>query len=132
LLLLWVVISLGRYMWAIAQYISEAKEIDPSLGKLVFGLEAFLITNGFVYVIAHQVFGDPFVLIVLGFFIGFVMAMPKIVARRATEDGRRATDDRRQMTEDRGPATDEGRSTDDRSTGYASPVVSRPSPVGTQ
>lgn len=77
-LLLWLVISLARYMWAIAQYITQTRDVDTSLGRLVFGLEAFLITNGFVYVIAHQVFGDPFVLIVLGFFLGFVLAMPKM------------------------------------------------------
>ena len=113
LLLLWLVISLARYMWAIAQDIAQAKDLDPSLGKLVFGLEAFLITNGFVYVIAHQVFGDPFVLIVLGFFIGFVMAMPKRVMRR-TEERRQATADRRRATRDRRLATDDRAVTEDR------------------
>jgi hypothetical protein len=91
LLLLWLTISFGRYMWAITQYITQARDLDPSLRKLVFGLEAFLITNGFVYVIAHQVFGDPFVLIVLGFFLGFVIAMPKMQKSQKTGDKRRAT-----------------------------------------
>jgi len=127
LLLLWLVISLGRYMWAIAKDIAQAKDVDPSLGKLVFGLEAFLITNGFVFVIAHQVFGDPFVLIVLGFFIGFVMAMPKMVMRNA-DDRRRATDDRRRATDERAETEDRRATTGDRrrttGDGTPSPVSS--------
>jgi hypothetical protein len=81
-LLLWLAISLARYLWSV---LSVIKEGDPQLSKLAFGLLAFLVTNGFVYAIAHQVFGDPFVLIILGFFLGFVMAMPRIV-----QNGQRA------------------------------------------
>ena len=77
-LLLWLVISLARYLWAIILYTTRSKDVDPALSKIVFGLAAFLVTNGFVYIVAHQVFGDPFVLIVMGFFLGFVMAAPKM------------------------------------------------------
>ncbi|MEK6285236.1 MAG: hypothetical protein AABO57_05805 [Acidobacteriota bacterium] len=90
ILLLWLVISLARYMWSIILYITFVREVDPALSKLIFGLVAFLMTNGFVYTTAHQVFGDPFVLIVLGFFLGFVMAMPKMLMRK-TDDRRRTT-----------------------------------------
>ena len=83
LLLLWLVIGLARYMWSIIKYITVVRTVNPSQSKLIFGLVAFLITNAFVYVIAHQAFGDPFVLIVLGFFLGFVMAMPKMLAGEA-------------------------------------------------
>ena len=82
LLLLWVTVSLARYMWSIIRYITDLKDVDPSLAKLIFGLVAFLLTNGFVYVIAHQVFGDPFILIILGFFTGFIVAMPKMLRRK--------------------------------------------------
>ena len=94
-LMLWLVISLGRYVWSILRYTTEAEGLDPSLKKLALGLVAFLVTNAFVYTIAHQVFGDPFVLIVLGLFLGFVMAIPKIANRRIEE--RRAGNDRRSM-----------------------------------
>jgi len=86
-LLLWLVVSFARYLWLILK-LPSVREVDPTLSKLTFGLIAFLATNGVVYVIAHQVFGDPFVLIILGFFLGFVMAAPKIVMR---DDRRRAT-----------------------------------------
>jgi hypothetical protein len=143
LLLLWLVINLARYMWTIAQYITTARDVDPSLGKLVFGLQAFLITNGFVFVIAHQVFGDPFVLIVLGFFIGFVLAMPKMVMRTteerrlATEDRRRGANDRPEIDDRRQTTGDRRRTPDGRSTvndrrpipAYASPGPDLPSSI---
>jgi hypothetical protein len=78
LLLLLVVVSFGRYLWSIIRYIKDTKELDPVLAKLAFGFMAFLFTNGFVYMIGHQVFGDPFVLIMLGFFLGFVIATPRM------------------------------------------------------
>jgi hypothetical protein len=80
ILLLWMAVAMARYLWSIGTVL---RDDDPVLSKLAFGLLAFLVTNGFVYAIAHQVFGDPFILIILGFFLGFVMAMPKMV-RRAT------------------------------------------------
>lgn len=78
ILLLWVIVCLARYIWSIILYTTRSKDVDPALSKIVFGLAAFLVTNGFVYIVAHQVFGDPFVLVVLGFFLGFVMATPKM------------------------------------------------------
>lgn len=94
LLLMWLVVAFARYMWSV---VSHVREVDPLLSKLGFGLVAFLMTNGFVYTIAHQVFGDPFVLIILGFLLGFVMAMPKILVRKADE---------RVVAENRRPASD--------------------------
>ena len=91
LLLLWLAIGFARYLWSIARYVTSASEVDPALTRLVFGLVALLISNVFLYVVAHQVFGDPFVLIILGFFLGFVMATPKMVARPNSD--RRVTDD---------------------------------------
>ena len=41
-----------------------------------------LVANAFVFVTAHQIFGDPFVLSLLGFLIGFVMAVPRMVPVR--------------------------------------------------
>jgi hypothetical protein len=112
-LLLWLVISIGRYMWSILLYITRDRELDPLGSRLVFGLVALLATNGFLYVVAHQVFGDPFVLIVLGFFLGFVMATPKMQQRKTEETG-----DRRAMTGNWSPIY-----------GHPSPVLRLPSSV---
>src|SRR6185295_13910198 len=50
-LLLWLAISLARYLWSVLSLIRDA---DPQLARVTFGLLAFLVTNGFVYAIAHQ------------------------------------------------------------------------------
>jgi len=125
-LLIWLVLSLARYLWSIVRHIAREQEADPALSKLFFGLLALLMTNGVVYVIAHQVFGDPFVLIILGIFLGFVMAMPKMV-RGATEDRRRLTEEVR-MTDDgrRVPVAERRVPVVGR---RSSPVISRTSPV---
>jgi hypothetical protein len=141
-LLLWLVIGFVRYMWSIIMYITHAKDVDPIQAKLIFGLGAFLITNGVVYTIAHQVFGDPFVLIVLGFFLGFVLAMPKMAKSRKTDDRLKAGD-RRRTTGDQfsvsglrspvsgppSPAVSGLRSSPVLRRPSISPVAGRPSPV---
>jgi hypothetical protein len=75
LLLIWLLISMGRYLWSI---IVHVKEENPVRAKLTYGLVTFLIANVLVYVIAHQVFGDLFVLVILGFFLGFILAIPRM------------------------------------------------------
>jgi len=132
LLLLWLVISFARYIWSIILYVTRERDVDPSLAKLVFGLVAFLMTNAFVYTIAHQAYGDPFVLIILGFFLGFVMATPKMVTRNAN-DRRRATSERRLTADDRAESDDRRGTTGDRrrttGDGTPFPVSGRQSPV---
>jgi hypothetical protein len=90
------------------------------------GLMAFLTTNAFVFTIAHQVFGDPFVLIILGFFVGFILAMPKMQQKK-TEDARRTLGeiDGRPIRE----VIDGRRMTGDGRIGPAFPVSGHPSPV---
>ena len=76
-LLLWLAVGLGRYFWAI---INEVKrQADFARISLTFGFVAMVVANAFVFITAHQIFGDPFVLSLLGFFIGFVMSVPRMV-----------------------------------------------------
>jgi hypothetical protein len=75
-LLLWLAVGLSRYFWAI---VKEARQTDFARASLTFGFIAILAANAFVFVSAHQIFGDPFVLTLLGFLIGFVMAVPQMV-----------------------------------------------------
>jgi hypothetical protein len=78
-LILWLAFALGRYFWAI---IKEVKQVDFERASLTFGFIAMLVANAFVFVTAHQIFGDLFVLTLLGFFIGIVMAVPRMVPLR--------------------------------------------------
>lgn len=74
-MLLWLTISLMRYLYAIAKYVKDG---DPAQARMTYGLLAFLAANSLVYVVAHQIFGDVFVLILLGFCLGFVLAVPRM------------------------------------------------------
>jgi hypothetical protein len=74
-MLLWLVIALLRYLQAIVRHV---KQDDPTRARMTYGLLAFLVANSFVYVVAHQVFGDVFVLIILGFALGFILSVPRL------------------------------------------------------
>lgn len=75
ILLLWLVVSVARYIWAILLHVKSAASVQSTL---TFWLLSFQAANASVYVIAHQVFGDIFVLIILGFSLGFILAIPQM------------------------------------------------------
>ncbi len=75
ILLFWLAIGLVRYLHSIVRHVKQG---DPMRARMTYGLLAFLIANSLVYVVAHQIFGDVFVLIILGFCLGFVLAMPRM------------------------------------------------------
>ena len=85
-LIIWLAFGLGRYFWAI---IREVKQVDFERASLTFGFIAMLTANAFVFVTAHQIFGDPFVLTLLGFLIGIVMAVPRMVPIKVPAPERR-------------------------------------------
>lgn len=74
-LLFWLAFSLLRYLYSILKHV---KHTDTARARMTYGLLAFLVANSLVYVVAHQVFGDVFVLILLGFCLGFVLAIPRM------------------------------------------------------
>ena len=80
MLIVWVLVSLARYFWSIIVYV---KNVSTDRAILTYGLIATLAGNVAVFIVAHQIFGDPLVLIILGFIIGFVMAVPRMEAREA-------------------------------------------------
>lgn len=75
LLLGWLAFSIMRYILAILRY---ARGTDPVLVRIACGLTAFLAANGVVFTIAHQIFGDLFVLLLLGWLAGALMAIPRL------------------------------------------------------
>jgi hypothetical protein len=79
-LLCWMGIGLARYCWAI---VVSARGRSPLISRLSFALIALVVANGVVFSIAHQAFGDPFILINLGFLTGFMFAVPKMSERAA-------------------------------------------------
>lgn len=85
LVFIWLGITLVRYFWGIAKDIKFEKR---EFSGLIYGLSAFLAANGVVFVTAHQVFGDIFVLLMLGLMMGFILAAPQIKKNNSTHFSR--------------------------------------------
>lgn len=85
ILFLWFVVALVHYVWKVIVNVSR-KSRDEA--RVVCGLVAFLAANSLIYVVAHQVFGDLFVLSMIGLVTGFALAAPKLqTARRPVQQG---------------------------------------------
>jgi len=76
LVLLALGFTLVAYVWQTLKLVSKH---SPRIANLTAGLTAFLIANGIVFVTAAQAFGDLFVLLILGFMLGFIIAIRRLV-----------------------------------------------------
>lgn len=65
--------ALGYHLWTV---IRAASRLGHRRAHYAYGLAAFLIANAVLYAVAHQIFGDPLVLFVIGFFLGSALAVP--------------------------------------------------------
>jgi hypothetical protein len=64
----------------IKRIVDLMKDADYKLASLTFGLVAFLAANVPVYIVAAPAYGDLFVILILGWTLGFVFATPRILA----------------------------------------------------
>lgn len=62
---------------------------DPALARIQLGFAAILAANLPVFIGAAQVYGDPYVLIILGCLLGFVLAAPRILLLRQAREAAR-------------------------------------------
>jgi hypothetical protein len=75
IIFIWLLIALLRYLkWIL----DESKNRDFLENRLIYGLVSFLLANAIVFVVAHQVFGDMYVLFILSFMLGSVLGLQKI------------------------------------------------------
>lgn len=79
LILVILLAALARYVWLVLGVLARE---DLQLFRVAAGLVAFLGANMVVFVSAHQAYGDPFVLLILGWLFGFVVAAVPISRRR--------------------------------------------------
>lgn len=70
---LWLGLAVARLVWITT---AQAMRASTSAGRLRCGMAAFLFANFSTFSVATQVFNDLFVLTVLGFFIGALVAEP--------------------------------------------------------
>jgi hypothetical protein len=60
----------------------RAQRLSPELNALRYGLLAFLGAKSVGFIVAAQIYGDLFVLLLLGWTLGFVLAIPRLEARQ--------------------------------------------------
>ena len=81
----WVLTAL---VWALWRARAEAQRLSSELAALWYGLLAFLGANAVGFVVASQVYGDLFVLLLLGWCVGFVLAIPRLATTGQPGTGR--------------------------------------------
>ena len=74
----WFAISLFRHLWRIMR---DASRISPRIARLSYGLFSFLVANVAAFSVATQAYGDLFILLILSWTLGFLLAIPVLLER---------------------------------------------------
>jgi hypothetical protein len=88
LIVFWIGFALARRLLRVARVLAKA---EPRFSIRFYGLLALIPANAVVFLTAHQVFGDPFVLIVLGLIASSALAFPQLVTQESARAFRSAT-----------------------------------------
>jgi hypothetical protein len=75
----WLGWAFTRHIWATLKFVSGQ---SPQVGRIACGLTSFLLANIATFAVATQVYGDIFVLLLLGTALGALLATP-VLAKRA-------------------------------------------------
>ncbi len=76
----WLLIAFGRYVRRLLEVTTRSSQ---SHARFAYGLVAFLLANVAAFTVATQVYGDLFVLLLIGWTVGFLLAMPALALRAA-------------------------------------------------
>jgi hypothetical protein len=74
----WVAISFFRHLW---QIMRVASRHSRGIATLSFGLFSFLVANLAGFSVATQAYSDLFILLILSWTLGFLLAVPILVER---------------------------------------------------
>lgn len=75
---LWLVIALARHL---RQQLEVVTRISPQHTRVAYGLVAFLAANIATFSVATQAYSDLFILLILGWCLGFLLAMPALAVK---------------------------------------------------
>lgn len=82
-------------MWAFYRFVRKLLDATTKLSRqhaqIAYGLLAFLVANGASFLVATQAYGDVFVLLMMGWAGGFLLAMPVLATRDIARSRQRAT-----------------------------------------
>jgi hypothetical protein len=75
-----LLLAAGLHLWKIAR---GAGKRGTRRAHYAYGLIAFLFANAVMFAVAHQIFGDPLVLYMIGLVLGMALAIPGMRGGRA-------------------------------------------------
>ena len=75
-IVVFLAIALGRHLWRLARVAGRGGGYRRA--RYAYGLIAFLFANAVMYAVAHQIYGDPLVLYIIGLVIGMALAIPRV------------------------------------------------------
>jgi hypothetical protein len=59
----------------------DASQVSPRIARLCYGLFSFLVANVAAFSVATQAYGDIFILLILSWTLGFLLAVPVLLER---------------------------------------------------
>ncbi len=81
----WLIFAMARYI-SISIKLSSQSFVPESLMPLMLGIAGILLVNVLTFAVATQVYGDMFILILIGLLAGFLFALPKLVVQEIQSD----------------------------------------------
>ncbi len=81
LIVLWLAFAMARYVWRVLGYLALTSARHARFG---YGLLAFIAANVATFSVAAQAYGDVFILLCLGWSLGFLLALP-VLANRSVQ-----------------------------------------------
>lgn len=76
-LVIWLMIALARHLRG---QLAAITKLSPQHTRVAYGLVAFLVANAATFTVATQAYSDLFILLILGWCLGFLLAMPALAA----------------------------------------------------
>ncbi len=76
-LAVWLLVALARHLRV---QLADVAKISPQHTRIAYGLVAFLVANAATFTVATQAYSDLFILLILGWALGFLLAMPALAA----------------------------------------------------
>jgi hypothetical protein len=74
----WLGVVVFNHLW---QLMGAATKLSPRIAGLSYGLFSFLVANAAEFSVATQAYGDLFILLILGWTFGFLLAVPSLLER---------------------------------------------------
>jgi hypothetical protein len=75
---LWLLVALAKHL---QRQLGVLSKISPQHARMAYGLIAFLVANAATFSVATQAYSDLFILLILGWCLGFLLAMPVLAVK---------------------------------------------------